>query len=646
MNNRSHRQVDNRDAQLKLEVERRFMQVWKPEYKDMKMIYRKQFEQAVLGKSNVFFNDYVNVLQENFDKFKELAGYGLGRIHSMMTANHWKQVRYLTEENISPLYAMLLASFEDYVFLGIDITSGDNSFALYTRNLFFMEELERLGVLVFQPRKDRILSSLYGTKTNNGVLEAELPLIRLDVLEVRNGVPYFEARSPRSNLKLDDYYFIPTTSIYDLLELVARMTSGKPFRFTKETVHGEISHVATLDLKVVERVYSHVDDKSALQRKYESIRSHYDIATNRIRFYDLEAPVSELGIDTVRPEMLNSIRPVAYEDIDGSMHNLELNFSYPIYKTKIMQATVNQINTLGNILPDIMSYATLKDKQKALIEWGSKQYPTILYKTMQRNRQVFPDLNTLFEVRHKSAPRYLKNYQTLEIPTNISDEHLRRRVAHLLYNGVVRIGVLKKDGTTYQKIGTNNKKILRDLLGKDYLRVYESPRARLQELKEFIERKRITTKEQLMRGITAYDLGSYVMVDFIKRGIYEEDYEKHGLTKGVLTGKRINSKFELETYYTDLEGNEIVNPTPELIDALVSKHDEYRGTDAEIISRGYRAINMALDGLAGQLLEKENHRRVKGLGLTFRNPYTTTQDNYFQAIAVDKIITVEYTTME
>lgn len=584
--------VRNKAEHLKLEIDKLFMTPFADVYTPIKDFYLMGYKEALSGQSDVFFHDWHEYLRLDETTLQNLAIRGRRTIEHLALNNGWKKQKSL--DYIKPLYHAYFQSFEDFAFIGINTTTEENKFAIYTRNYDLLLKLESLGVLFFHPDKDKILSALCQMKTNNGVLEGELPLIRLDILQVKDGVPYFTAKVPRSNLQLQDYYFIPTTSIYQFLEMLSKLFNNKVFRFTKDTQYGEKTYIGTFDPNIVEQVYKGVDDESAFQRKLRSIRTHYDIATNRIRVYDLEAPVTELGVVTFRPEMLNRIQPIQPTELDRSKHNLDLNFSYPIFKTRIMQCNVEQVNTLTNIMPDLHSYATLKDKQKALIEWGSLQRPQQLYQAMLRNRQIFPDLNSLYSKRQKSAPKYLKNYSTLNLPPLTNEEEVKQTIRQALYNGVVRFMVSKKDGTTYQRIGTNNPKILQDLLGKNYIRLYESPRARLREFYSLLKNNKVRTAKKFFEGVQYYDISEYLMLDFI-RGEY----------------------------------NDTNNFSPE--------------DDQIILSRAVRALELAITQLKDEHDEREFNRRTTTQNVVFRNPYTTSQKDYFQTISIDKIISVEHT---
>lgn len=400
-------------------------------------------------------------------------------------------------------YLALFAALSDYVVIGIDMEKEGYPSALYTRSEPILAWLHAQGCLSPDTNLDRITNLLYGSRTASGLNDKTFAVVRLDVAEVVNDKPIFKVVVPQKNLHIGlekQYVAIPVPFMYLVESIIFRLFQGKPFRFVKSSVIGQVEHLAAVTPDVVREVYKAVD-QNILNTRLSTISVGYNVLRQRFYAYDLESGLTSSGVASFRPEMLDVLVPVSYNDIDTSYHNIDFNLLRGIFRTRINNARTEQLESLNYL--DLSGYANLRDKQAAIIEAADNAPDKEVYWLMRNNPQVFGDLEEALKKRERVAPKFLKNFEPVDLP---EDPNVRVTLLNdLLKTGVVKFIAKKKDGGVFERYGTLNPKILERSLGKDYVRRFESIRSRLYYVLDLMAQGEVKSVQDLERLAVEYN---------------------------------------------------------------------------------------------------------------------------------------------
>lgn len=460
---------------------------------------------ALSGKSDQFFFNIDAYLNAAPSAKKDMATKGIARLEQYIEENGWKIApKFL--ERLSGDYLAIFYALEQYVHVGIDMEKEGYPSALYTRATNILRYLSQNGQL--EGDLDKILSALHGSKTEKSIKEGNFVVVRLDVEGVKEGNPIFKGVIPRSNLEIGlgkQFVFIPVPFFYMFENMVFSHFLDKPFNFVKSTVIGPVSHNVAISPNVVREVYAG-NDGDLVESKIRKIKVGYDVIKQRFFAYDLEASLHSLGIASFRPEMLDSIKEISYDEIDKSKHNVNFNYLRGIFKTKIKSLTREQLEKLNFI--DISGFANMKDQVEAILTAADNKTDAEVYAFMKNNPHIFGDIEEALAKRERVAPKFLKGLEAVALPT--SEEKRIKLLSDMLERGVVKFTAISKSGTLLERTASNNKKVLERMLGKDYVKQFESIRNKLYHVRDMITNGEIKSKLDLEKVGVEYNILDYV----------------------------------------------------------------------------------------------------------------------------------------
>lgn len=467
---------------------------------DQVPIYRlvqRELMNAKSGRTDQFLYNFDYYLAFLPEVRASMAERGRRTILTLAQEGNWKGNRNDLVDELEDNYLALFQALEDYVVVGIDMEKEGYPSALYTRSRATLNWLFNQGCISESVKMDRVMSALTGNKTALSLKERNFVTVRLDLEEVVSGKPIFKLVVPQSNLDIGmgkRYVIIPAPFMYIFESMVQHFFKEQPFKFVKSTVIGPVTHVATIYPHILQEAYRGKDEE-LIRSKLNKIKPGYDILKQRFYAYDLEASLTSAGVASFRPEMLDSIVPIPYSEIDTSHHTVNFDLLRGIFKTRINNAKTEQLESLG--LLDLSGFANLRDKQQAIIEAGDRESDKALYWLMRNNPDVFGDIEESLKKRERVMPRFLKYFQPVELPEKGEDRV--ELFNNLLKQGVVKFTAQKKDGGVFERTGTNNPQVLERVYGKDYIAKYESIRNRLYAVLDLLRSGEVKTIADLER---------------------------------------------------------------------------------------------------------------------------------------------------
>lgn len=457
------------------------------------------------GNTNQFFYNIDHYLSNLPDARKQYANQALAHIEGNLPEKALKKsaeaIANLTED-----YLAILGVINKHVCVGVDMEKEGYPTDLYTRNIAELEKLDSNGQIENDITK--LKEALLGSKLNKMVNEGTYAVARLDLVANRNGKPIFKAVVPQSYLEIGGgkrFVFIPVTFYYLFENQLRENFVMNPFKFVKESVIGKVTHIASIKDDVVRQTYKGADG-NLVESKIRKAKVGYDVTKQRYFAYDLEASLHSVGLASFRPEMLDTISNVLYEDIDTSRHNVNYDHLRGIFRTKVKGLNKEQLEKLKFI--DVSGFANMKDQVEAVIQASENKNDTELYLFMKNNPSVFGDLEDGLAKRERVAPKFLKQMQSINLPIN--EDERKKELSIMLDAGIVKFTATSKSGSIIERVGSNNPKVLERMLGKDYVKQYESIRNKLKEVKDLLKNGKIKTKLDLEKAGVEYNLLDYV----------------------------------------------------------------------------------------------------------------------------------------
>lgn len=480
---------------------------------------QRKLVEAVVGNSGQFFYNIDVYLNEATDARDALVRHARLRIAQIAETHEWgiEPQRFL--QGVTDDYLAIFGVLENYVSVGVDMNGKGYPTALYTRSLAVINHLINRGQI--EGDIDKPLDNILKAKTERSIRQGDFVTVRLDHVTTKNGLPIFKLSTPRSNLHIGSgkqFVFIPVPFFYLLESMLSKQFATTPFRFMESRSSGTYIAVAGLTHQVVQEVYRTSPENLVLS-KMRKVKPHYDVIQQKYLVYDLEASLHSLGVTSFRPEMLDRIEPISVLQVDTSRHSIDFSLLRGIYKTRVKAANTEQLASLK--LLNLDNYATLKDKQESIADLGERKSDKELYYIMKSNPQVFGDIEESLTARERVSPKFMKNLSPVLLP--VSQEERYDVLNDMLNRGVVKFTALKKDGGLFERVATNNPKVLFRILGKDYVKEYESIRNKLYYVRRLLNDGKATSKLHLEKlGV------DYNILDYIEQRIYFSDGIMHG----------------------------------------------------------------------------------------------------------------------
>lgn len=480
-----------------------------PMHPELVQLLDVSFKNACKGKSDQFLHNidvYLNYAPNAMSYF-----YSRGVDFLKQAVNNYKWKLSMEDiENLDKSYVAIMQLLHEFVFVGIDVTKDGFPSALYTRNITILTTLKENGMLNASIDDiAKLQNNLLGTKTYKGIDEKTHCVMRLDLDGVTNGKPVFKPTIPTSRLKIgvdSDFVFIPLPFYYHIEQILFDAIKDRPFKFTKTSVTGQVSHMATISADTVRKYYEGCD-QNLIESKIRKTKVGYDVLRLRFMAYDLESSLNSIGSASFRPEMLDFIAPAKNPTVDKSQYMIDYNHLKGVFKTRVKGFKVAQFDEFK--LMDTTSFANTYDRAEALINWANSLGGADLYRIMKQYENLFGDVDKALATREKNAPKVIKLLKLVDLSDDATER--KNQISTMLKTGLVKMVMMsKKSNNVSEKLCSNNPEVLAKMLGKDYVAKFESIRHKVENLKELLIGGKVKDRSSLESLASEYGVLAYV----------------------------------------------------------------------------------------------------------------------------------------
>lgn len=486
----------------------------KPFYDKIQKVMEDNFKKAFSGQTDEFFkifDNYLLALGEN--KFLEYARAGYSKVEQIVAQGYATEKKQ--QEVLNALSSSYYANYqvlEDMLLVGVDLETQDDKkwhpTALYTRSIPILMYLERNQQLentlgeVLQKLEKKLLPS---------IVKGLQPVIRLDPVSSIGDKPVFKATVPQKSLDVGGdrpYVLIPLGAYYMFANFMKTLGVKSLMNFETTSIKGLKSYNIATSPVQYGKVYAQSGfSNEDILMKLNRMVIGFDLTTLRYYAYNVEDSFYNYGVISFRPEMLNRISPITLNQVNTSQHCLDYPLMRAVYRTKISQLNMKTAEKIT--FDDYRSYANLNDFKEALLIKEKQLSNRELHALMVSNPDIFGDVEEEVEKRRRLQLRVLKGLKPVELPNSV--EERKKLLDDLLMQGVVHIIAKRKTSNTILDVyATNNPNVLRQVLGKDYVKQYETVRIKLLDIQRFIDATSSITRKDLEKLIVEYNLQEYL----------------------------------------------------------------------------------------------------------------------------------------
>lgn len=473
---------------------------------DLSEVISFNIDRAIKGESSQFIYGLDAYLKACVASKDHYLKRGKDAILKIVEENPKSKIDINMFNELSDTYFIFNGALEEGVLIGFDMEKEGCPRALYTRNFKVIRELANMGCISNADKIAKAEQSVKGAKTLNGLKNIEEALIgvaRLDFEGIVNGKKMYKVVVPQQALRVglnNPILMTPLKAMYILASKLDYLFSSNIVRFTETTGVGVKQGVVSANGGIVRRVYGSND----VSKKLSLIESGYNYNLLRYFTYDLESSVHSKGYATFRPEMLDRLELLNEKDIDKSKHNIDYRLLRSIFDEKVKNLSLDDM--YGIRFYDLSAFATVDDKCDALLSYANELDGSELYTIMKQNYNIFGDLSYELAVAEAKVPKVVKD---LKIVSNPTVEQFKDMVE----KGLVKVTTLTKKGKVMEVTATNNRKILMQMLGRDYIREFESPRYKYKEFKKVVENTRFKDRGQIEELALKYGIDLGVVVN-------------------------------------------------------------------------------------------------------------------------------------
>lgn len=473
---------------------------------DLSEVISFNIDRAIKGESSQFIYGLDAYLKACVASKDHYLKRGKDAILKIVEENPKSKIDINMFNELSDTYFIFNGALEEGVLIGFDMEKEGCPRALYTRNFKVIRELANMGCISNADKIAKAEQSVKGAKTLNGLKNIEEALIgvaRLDFEGIVNGKKMYKVVVPQQALRVglnNPILMTPLKAMYILASKLDYLFSSNIVRFTETTGVGVKQGVVSANGGIVRRVYGSND----VSKKLSLIESGYNYNLLRYFTYDLESSVHSKGYATFRPEMLDRLELLNEKDIDKSKHNIDYRLLRSIFDEKVKNLSLDDM--YGIRFYDLSAFATVDDKCDALLSYANELDGSELYTIMKQNYNIFGDLSYELAVAEAKVPKVVKD---LKIVSNPTVEQFKDMVE----KGLVKVTTLTKKGKVMEVTATNNRKILMQMLGRDYIREFESPRYKYKEFKKVVENTQFKDRGQIEELALKYGIDLGVVVN-------------------------------------------------------------------------------------------------------------------------------------
>ena len=473
---------------------------------DLSEVISFNIDRAIKGESSQFIYGLDAYLKACVASKDHYLKRGKDAILKIVEENPKSKIDINMFNELPDTYFIFNGALEEGVLIGFDMEKEGCPRALYTRNFKVIRELANMGCISNADKIAKAEQSVKGAKTLNGLKNIEEALIgvaRLDFEGIVNGKKMYKVVVPQQALRVglnNPILMTPLKAMYILASKLDYLFSSNIVRFTETTGVGVKQGVVSANAGIVRRVYGSND----VSKKLSLIESGYNYNLLRYFTYDLESSVHSKGYATFRPEMLDRLELLNEKDIDKSKHNIDYRLLRSIFDEKVKNLSLDDM--YGIRFYDLSAFATVDDKCDALLSYANELDGSELYTIMKQNYNIFGDLSYELAVAEAKVPKVVKD---LKIVSNPTVEQFKDMVE----KGLVKVTTLTKKGKVMEVTATNNRKILMQMLGRDYIREFESPRYKYKEFKKVVENTQFKDRGQIEELALKYGIDLGVVVN-------------------------------------------------------------------------------------------------------------------------------------
>lgn len=473
---------------------------------DLSEVISFNIDRAIKGESSQFIYGLDAYLKACVASKDHYLKRGKDAILKIVEENPKSKIDINMFNELPDTYFIFNGALEEGVLIGFDMEKEGCPRALYTRNFKVIRELANMGCVSNADKIAKAEQSVKGAKTLNGLKNIEEALIgvaRLDFEGIVNGKKMYKVVVPQQALRVglnNPILMTPLKAMYILASKLDYLFSSNIVRFTETTGVGVKQGVVSANAGIVRRVYGSND----VSKKLSLIESGYNYNLLRYFTYDLESSVHSKGYATFRPEMLDRLELLNEKDIDKSKHNIDYRLLRSIFDEKVKNLSLDDM--YGIRFYDLSAFATVDDKCDALLSYANELDGSELYIIMKQNYNIFGDLSYELAVAEAKVPKVVKD---LKIVSNPTVEQFKDMVE----KGLVKVTTLTKKGKVMEVTATNNRKILMQMLGRDYIREFESPRYKYKEFKKVVENTQFKDRGQIEELALKYGIDLGVVVN-------------------------------------------------------------------------------------------------------------------------------------
>lgn len=431
---------------------------------------------ASSGADNSFLTGFLNYIRADGSLAQHYQGLGSKYLAELGVVAGTPACKY------DQFDAAILGLLYSEAVVLIDMTKEDYPSALYTANKDILTLLAKYGFISNPGDLQKVVDALTGSRAKTAAKDGNFQVVRLDVTAVQNGNPVYKMVLPKSRVNIEKgtgMIALPLDTLYEVAGYIHRFFGGACFRFSKQTVKGVKTHIATSNPLIVKQMIAPLGDKMSaetavvlLDNKIKNTWVGFSLAELRYKCYDMEASLYTVGTASFRIEMLNSVTACAPQEIDQTLWTIRPEDMRGIARTGIRQATAELLNTV-RMLP-LDGYPTLADKKVAALKMIDELDLSVVATLVKTYPSVFGNLSDKLSTRERNAPRILKALRRVE-----QGQFTQREVSDMMANGLVHIVMRKKSGGIYERYCSNNPTVLAQFLGKGYVGKFESPKTRL-----------------------------------------------------------------------------------------------------------------------------------------------------------------------
>lgn len=370
------------------------------------------------------------------------------------------------------------------VLWGYDLKKGTMS--LYTTSIQILKGLASRGIL--KGKKEPIAvelqlleKTLYESdRLKKSIRECKnkLVCVRLDT-ELNGKNLIMKCTVPRSLPTLEDTIFVPFDAVKYATDALHNLLQSRILRVRM----GDKVRDVTLNMEILTSIYG-------AERAAQLSSFIPDVYTQRFYVPSVGASKYTAGVTNIKLADIDEVKPVSLADIDLSEVNLDYSMVYDHFRERVDKIPDKKVPDIADAFGLDCLNAPADHLRGRLKDLCNEMYPRDIWEIMKQYPKVFNTAGYL-----KKPSKYGSNYKRLNKPQSIDE------LNQLLKQGVFKLLITKRNGSFSTIIGTNNRELLKKILGNDYIAKYESQGVRLRYASKLLESGKSVDEVKVLSGL-------------------------------------------------------------------------------------------------------------------------------------------------